>query len=255
MPRQRPCEPRLAWRLIDGAYETELAEGLPRGCDAGCNTYVLRTPECVLVVDPGADQERALALPALLASPGRRMPIVFLTHCHADHCSAAAALLDALGPAASLTCHDAATRALRGEDEDATGAGILGLPRPRAAQSMGLFAPAGAGVLRDMRTPGGGLRCLSIPISGRDAAQVYHTPGHSPDSLCLRVGGALFIGDAACERRPELPGRDAERQAATLRKLLWLLDHANIVSVYPGHGPGLARGQAAELFRSLLPSP
>lgn len=258
MPLDPSPDAALRWTLIDGAYETELAPGPPAADRADCNAYLLRTPEYVLVLDPGAAPARGDALADVLSTLTRgtgRNVVVFLTHCHADHCLCARRILDEPELSASLACHDMAAETLRGRGPDRSGAEILGLCAPSAPRAMGLFGRAEGGVARDMRTPGGGLKSLAIPIGTRDAIQVYHTPGHSPDSLCFRVGGALFAGDVACDEEPglpELPGRDPQRQAETLGKLLWLMDHANITTVYPGHGPGMPRARAVERFRSLL---
>ena len=90
---------------------------------------------------------------------------------------------------------------------------------------------------------------------GNDYVRVLHTPGHSPDSVCLLVGDrtradepwlvftgdTLFVGDAG---RPDLE-RDCQVAAATLydslHRLLELPDH---VEVYPGHFAGSACGRS-----------
>lgn len=89
---------------------------------------------------------------------------------------------------------------------------------------------------------------------GNTRVKVLHTPGHTPESLCLVVsdlrrgpepwfvltGDTLFVGAAG---RPDLPGR-ARDNAAELhdsihQKLLTLPDD---VEVYPGHFAGSACG-------------
>jgi glyoxylase-like metal-dependent hydrolase (beta-lactamase superfamily II)/rhodanese-related sulfurtransferase len=83
---------------------------------------------------------------------------------------------------------------------------------------------------------------------------VLHTPGHTPDSLCLLVtdgargaepwfvltGDTLFIGDVG---RPDLGGA---RAAADLHDSLAraLLPLADSVEVYPAHGAGSLCGRA-----------
>jgi hydroxyacylglutathione hydrolase len=76
--------------------------------------------------------------------------------------------------------------------------------------------------------------------------QVIHTPGHTPDSICLLVtdlsrgeepwfiltGDTLFVGDVG---RPDFGGGDAEAQFRSMARLLALPDW---VAVFPGHFEG-----------------
>ena len=89
---------------------------------------------------------------------------------------------------------------------------------------------------------------------GNTRVKVLHTPGHSPDSVCLVVtdlkrgsepwfvltGDTLFVGAVG---RPDLPGRACESAAqlyASLHdKLLTLPDD---LEVYPGHFSGSVCG-------------
>jgi len=67
--------------------------------------------------------------------------------------------------------------------------------------------------------------------------RVMHTPGHSPGSVALVAGGALFAGDllfAGSIGRTDLPGGSDEDMERSLRRVLAL---AGTVTVYPGHGP------------------
>jgi glyoxylase-like metal-dependent hydrolase (beta-lactamase superfamily II)/rhodanese-related sulfurtransferase len=89
---------------------------------------------------------------------------------------------------------------------------------------------------------------------GRVELKVCHTPGHTPDSICLLVtdhargpepwfvltGDTLFVGSVG---RPDLGGaRAAEDIFDSLRRVLLPLDDG--VEVYPGHGAGSACGRA-----------
>jgi len=88
--------------------------------------------------------------------------------------------------------------------------------------------------------------------------RVLHTPGHSPDSICLLVtdktrgpepwlvltGDTLFVGDAG---RPDLHGPEESRRLAeqlydSLFGRLLLLDDA--IAMYPTHFAGSACGRA-----------
>lgn len=65
---------------------------------------------------------------------------------------------------------------------------------------------------------------------------VLHTPGHTPGSVCLVVGDALFSGDtlfAGSCGRTDLPGGNWATIHASLRRLASI--EANL-AVYPGHG-------------------
>jgi hydroxyacylglutathione hydrolase len=95
---------------------------------------------------------------------------------------------------------------------------------------------------------------------GNDYLRVLHTPGHSPDSMCLLVGDrtrgpepwfllsgdTLFVGDAG---RPDLTAAsadDAAREAAetlyaSLERLRALPDD---LELYPAHFAGSACGRA-----------
>jgi glyoxylase-like metal-dependent hydrolase (beta-lactamase superfamily II) len=74
----------------------------------------------------------------------------------------------------------------------------------------------------------------SIPV------KVIHTPGHTPDSICLLVdnrklltGDTLFVGECG---RTDLPGGNSKSMYTSLfHKLLKLNDD---VEVYPGHDYG-----------------
>lgn len=89
---------------------------------------------------------------------------------------------------------------------------------------------------------------------GNTRIKVLHTPGHTPESICLVVtdlrrgvdpwfvltGDALFVGAVG---RPDLPGRArenaAELHASIHGKLLTLPDD---IEVYPAHFAGSACG-------------
>lgn len=245
------------WEPIPGALDTALLAFERRPGILHCNTYLLKTPDYALVVDPGADAAHAAHIGALVRGLTRELPrqvAICLTHCHLDHCSTVDAVASACHPESIILCHKHGADALRDHDPDATLQTLTGLDFPRAADCHALFAGCG-GVARAMDTPGGGLRSLSIPIGPRDALQVYHTPGHSPDSVCYRVGGALFAGDLPFAAGPgivPLPGWDGDELAASVTKVLWLLDHCNITTVYAGHGRALDRTEARRALGHIL---
>ena len=102
---------------------------------------------------------------------------------------------------------------------------------------------------RTPRSPTRRSRTATRCASDRLRLKVLHTPGHTPDSICLLVtdasrgdepwfaltGDTLFVGDVG---RPDFGG---ERAAARLYQSLTgrLLVLPDSVEVYPAHGAGL----------------
>lgn len=98
------------------------------------------------------------------------------------------------------------------------------------------------------------LRDTSLLDLGNVAVEVLHTPGHTPDSICLLVtdlrrgtapwfvvtGDTLFVGSVG---RPDLAGREREmagRLFDSLHEKLLCLPAE--VEIYPGHQAGSVCG-------------
>ena len=80
---------------------------------------------------------------------------------------------------------------------------------------------------------------FKLPIGDEITLKFIHTPGHSPESMCIQVndfglitGDTLFIGECG---RVDLPGGDANRLFDSFEKLRSL--NRSLV-VYPGHDYG-----------------
>lgn len=74
---------------------------------------------------------------------------------------------------------------------------------------------------------------------GKVSIHVIHTPGHTPDSICLLVDGKLLTGDTLfvgeCGRTDLPGGSPADMYHSLFDKLMKLDDK---VEVYPGHDYG-----------------
>ncbi|MEM3699984.1 MAG: MBL fold metallo-hydrolase [Candidatus Bathyarchaeia archaeon] len=75
---------------------------------------------------------------------------------------------------------------------------------------------------------------------GKIPIKIIHTPGHTPDSICLLVnnkllltGDTLFVGECG---RTDLPGGSAKEMYNSLFHKLMKLD--DNIEVYPGHDYG-----------------
>lgn len=77
----------------------------------------------------------------------------------------------------------------------------------------------------------------TFPLGGLEA-KILHTPGHTPDSICILVGDALFTGDTLFVGK--VGGTDfgtgARKQFDSLRRII--LPLPDETRVFPGHDYG-----------------
>lgn len=187
------------------------------------NAYIVGCPEtkAAAVVDPGAEGERILKA---AAAEGFTLRFILLTHGHADHTGAVAALRRAT--AAKVLVHRA----------DA-------LMLTDAALNLSLYFGAGytAG------PPDGELKDGDVVEIGKLALEVRHTPGHTPGSVSFAGAGAVFSGDtlfAGSVGRTDFPGGSLQQLLRSIKeRLLSLPDET---AVYPGHGPATTIGEERE---------
>lgn len=129
---------------------------------------------------------------------------ILLTHGHYDHVGAVAALRETTGCKVYM------------DPADAQGSQMLPLTRDLVDEDW----PAGDELTIDELT-----------------FHIYHTPGHTPGSVCLQCGGLLFSGDtlfAGSCGRTDLPGGSAAQMRQSLILLAGLL-LADDTQVLPGH--------------------
>jgi glyoxylase-like metal-dependent hydrolase (beta-lactamase superfamily II) len=190
-----------------------------------CNCTVIGDPvtKQAIVVDPGDDVERVLAA---LGQDGLSCSVILNTHTHIDHVGANQALKQATG--ARLMLHE---RDLPLYDN----------LRMQAEWMGGMVAaPARAAVDEHIHH---GDRVGAGALS----AEVLHTPGHTPGSLCFHFADAeplLLSGDtlfAGSIGRTDLWGGDFDQEIASIRTRLFALDDRT--RVIPGHGPETTIGR------------
>lgn len=154
------------------------------------------------VTDPAWD---AGAMLRFTMQHGLTITDVLLTHTHSDHVNALDALLALVE--ATVHLHEA------------------------EAQHWG-HAPAGAVLHRN------GDRIML----GETAIEVIHTPGHTPGSVCYRIGDDLLSGDTlfvyGCGRC-DLPGGDPLAMYESLKRLVRELPPQTVV--HSGHHYGVTK--------------
>jgi glyoxylase-like metal-dependent hydrolase (beta-lactamase superfamily II) len=157
---------------------------------------------------------------AALRRHGLRCTAILNTHAHIDHVGANQPLKEASGAPVMMHEADLPLYDMLRVQSEWTG-GLI--PEPRRAEVD--------------RHVGHGDR-----VSAGDlAAEVLHTPGHTPGSLCFHVpgpealvlaGDTLFAGSIG---RTDLWGGDFDQEIASIRSRLLALD--DTTRVIPGHGP------------------
>jgi hydroxyacylglutathione hydrolase len=197
-----------------------------------CNCTILGdevTHEAV-VVDPGDNIPEILSR---LRKHGLTLRQIVVTHAHIDHVGGAARLRKLTGAHVVMNQQDLELLGMMEMQ-----AGWLGVPTPEVA-------PPDASAEDGMAI---GLAALP--------AQVLHTPGHTPGSICLLfpnqhlllAGDTLFAGSIG---RTDLPGGDGQQILRSLRERLLVLP--DITRVVPGHGPETTIGEERQSNPFLQP--
>jgi hydroxyacylglutathione hydrolase len=177
------------------------------------NCFVVRGDgaERGLVVDPGDEAERILALVAEL---GIGLDAILLTHTHFDHIGAVAPVARATG--APVYCPE--------------------IELPVLADIMS-WVPPGFGPFESYEAEHSLTGGERLALAGFEI-DVIHTPGHSPGHVTYSIPAeaALFSGDVLFQGsvgRVDLPGGDGPTLMATLRGLAEGFPEQT--TVYPGH--------------------
>jgi glyoxylase-like metal-dependent hydrolase (beta-lactamase superfamily II) len=197
-----------------------------------CNCTILgdEVTRLAMVVDPGDNIPEILSR---LAKHGLTLRQIVITHAHIDHVGGAALLKKATGAPVFLNQQDLDLLSMMEMQ-----AGWLGIPTPEVIPPD---ASADDGLT---------LGLPSLP------AEVLHTPGHTPGSICLLfpeqqlllAGDTLFAGSIG---RTDLPGGDGRRILRSLRERLLVLPDAT--RVLPGHGRETTIGEERQSNPFLQP--
>jgi glyoxylase-like metal-dependent hydrolase (beta-lactamase superfamily II) len=197
-----------------------------------CNCTILgdEVTHEAIVVDPGDNIPEILSR---LEKHGLTLRQIVITHAHIDHIGGAAQLKKATGAPVLLNQKDLGLLGIMEIQ-----AGWLGVPTPEVAAPD---ASADDGVA---------IGLASLP------AEVLHTPGHTPGSICLffpkqhllLAGDTLFAGSIG---RTDLPGGDGRQILRSLRDRLLILPDAT--RVLPGHGAETTIGEERQSNPFLQP--
>ena len=170
----------------------------------GTNCYLLKDDETGegAIIDPGGD---GASIRSAVAQMEMTPTAILLTHGHYDHTGAVQDLLKEY-PGLPVYLHPLDAAMMKQIDSLVPDIG------PTVAYGEGDRVPVGN---------------LNV--------QVYHTPGHTPGSVTLEVGGVLFTGDTLFQGscgRTDLAGGSPDAMAASLRRLVSLEGDFRVL---PGH--------------------
>ena len=180
-----------------------LIKTLPVGMiEANCYVVTNEDTHACVVIDPGDESNTILDY---LESNHLRCEAILLTHGHYDHVGAVLQVMEETGAPVYICPRD---------DARFTGERHYSFPMPED----GRYFDEG-----DV-----------LNFAGMDF-RILATPGHSPGSVCIICGDAIFTGDTlfrgSCGRA-DLPGGDMMEELRSLKRLCEL---PGDYEVYPGH--------------------
>lgn len=192
-----------------------LVEAFPVG-PLGCNCAILADTETkeAIVLDPGDEADLILGV---LARNGLRAVALLHTHAHFDHAGVTARVKRETG--APIYLHDG-DLPLYGRIPDQGRLFGFSFEKPEAVDHA--------------LAEGDRIAC------GTGFLEVLHTPGHTPGSVCFRLGGespVLFSGDTLFRRsigRTDLWGGSMPQLLSSIETKLLTLP--GDLPVLPGHG-------------------
>lgn len=207
------------------------------------NMYFIPSGDTGIVIDPNENEE----LLPLLEQHGTKSLVIVLTHEHYDHTTGVEWLQGKID--SKLICHEACSKAIateKGNDPKTLGY-ILTL---RDAVDGGhrrddYLATARRYVLHADETF---IEERELEV-GDIRMRCHHTPGHSPGSCLLFLGGNLFSGDSLIQHTPtivHLPGSDRKVYKQETKPYLQSLDKDTMV--FPGHGEPFRISDAEYLY-------
>ncbi len=224
------------------------------------NAWILQIGGQILLIDTGADREQILEIEEILqntlASP--QEPVLVLpSHAHMDHIYQGLISRDYAKFRYILCVQEYGALALESGDHTVTAANLLHLSFPKRPVDVSLLTEDDRNK-RKTRTviiPGSfhlcirtqsqkitsGITIISQQISFKndEILEIWYTPGHSKDSICITYGGFMHLGDIPFAMNPAvagIPGWEPAELTRTMTRLDWIQNNRPISIIGSGHG-------------------
>ncbi|MEN8153188.1 MAG: MBL fold metallo-hydrolase [Acidobacteriota bacterium] len=176
------------------------------------NCYIIyseQTKNC-FIIDPGDNGEKILKG---ISEAGLNPQKILLTHGHIDHCGGISYIVSETGIPVFVHKEDSLLMNSRRNMELGAAFGLDTPPEPD-------------GYFKDREI---------IKLDDVDI-EVFHTPGHTPGSVCFKTNGMIFTGDTLFHGsigRTDLPGGNFSQLEESLELLKKFPGNTKI---HPGHG-------------------
>lgn len=267
---------KCLWQPLPGTPGIEIYPYLRKPDIYSSNSYLVRMRGCTIVIDPGALPEQSAHLGEVLRGSLKDDEALFIytTHCHIDHSFNVSFLRDGFGLGTVFTAAQETGAFLMEKGDDlVTQSALFDRTFPSISPDILLLSDddrrdlktrifnAGRGTSLSVFTyadkmEGGDILYHQTVSSGDDEPIVlYHSPGHCPDSICIRIGSALFMGDLLNAIHPfvaGIHGWNRKESIESLRKILRLLETGCITHCCPGHGRVITVDAAVTCLKSAL---
>lgn len=261
------------WQDVPGCRDVRIYPYIRKIDTLSSNSYLLSLNDCLILLDPGALPEQMEHMVGVIRSEIAEKPrplLAIITHIHGDHWLQVLENTDFQKFPVIYAVQETGALAFANNDSRLTQASLLGTRFGTIPVALPLFPESelacedGAILARPgfpfrysygtTPAPGGRkIRCQNI-LFDSDTLECYHTPGHNPDCICIRVGEILFTGDlhfAATTGIAGLAGWDQKKLIRSIEDIRGVLTAKPVRICCPGHGRPLPAPTMAATLEAL----
>jgi glyoxylase-like metal-dependent hydrolase (beta-lactamase superfamily II) len=262
------------WQDVPGTAHARIFSCIRKPDVTSSNVYLLTIGDNIVFLDTGASQEvMDTACDALVTcSYDREKPLIIIFgHAHYDHIYEGLVdrRFEKFGKPV-FVCHASGADILRTGDQRYTQAYLVDLPIPPLQIELPLFHNKNQDLEISEILPGFQLIPNNIHISDEilllseelrfpDGQSLFFwaVPGHSYDSMAIRIGNLLHVGDIPFALNPGVAGIlgwDTIEFSKTLQRMDWILENYEISVICPGHGNAFSVSEFRKILHNLKQS-